>query len=175
VLRLLPTVPSLTRLQLYVTGGNVAFLRGLPNLTALELTLRSRPPVDPAAVLTALQHCTKLTKLDLRGAKQLQFGSDALAECLRCLPLLRSLRVDSARFDSLSFLAALPRQLSDLDLRCLVEGGQQSSAAELDPIRSLSELQSLHLLGIRFEGADEEAVVQTLRTALPLLESCEVL
>jgi len=174
VLHLLPTVPSLTQLRLYVPEEDATFLHGLPNLTHLELTLRSRPPLDTSAVLAALQHCTKLTTLVLLGGMQLHFGSDALAACLRHLPLLGSLRVDCTRFGSLSFLTALSRQLFDLELRSMGVGGQQLPPAELDPIKSLSALECLLLVGIRFEGATEAAVVDALRAALPKLESCEV-
>jgi len=93
---------------------------------------------------------------------------------MRRLPLLRSLRMDCARFNSLSFVAALPRQLVYLDLRCVGECGQQLPVAELDPIMSMSELECLLLLGIRFEGATGFAVEGALKAALPKLASCKV-
>jgi len=174
VLRLLPTVPSLTRLRLRLSGDDATFLRELPNLVDLDLVLNNHPAVSCAAAFGVLQHCTKLTTLSLRVDEQV--CSDALAECLRHLPLLRSLRVDCVRFGSLSFVAALPRQLSGLTLCSLVPelGDEVLTLADLDAVKSLSKLERLLLIRIRFEGAATDAVVETLTAALPKLASCEL-
>jgi len=172
-LRLLPALPTLTQLNAEVPDGDTSFLAGLPNLTSLQLIRAASPHGGMAVLLGPLRQCSKLTDLAL-SSDQLRSDSSALAESLRPLPLLRSLRLWLSGFDSLAFLGVLPRGLDWLNLRCTLPDGEPLPAAELQHITSLSELRTLGLACLRFDGMDNDDVIEALRAALPKVSICGV-
>jgi hypothetical protein len=78
---------------------------------------------------------------------RLLFNSAVLSSCIAALPDLRSLRLDSVKLTSLSFLSngALPRSLTQLSLLSLEP---RLLPVELMPIFGLQALQHLTLLHV---------------------------
>jgi len=174
LLQLLPSVPTLRRLDVRLISGDGSFLAGLPNLTDLLLVLNDSPMLNVQAVLAALRHCTQLTKLELRIDGELRFGGAESADYLRPLTQLRSLTVAAeAGFRGLAFIDALPRELTELELGGLTADALRPPSTALQHIQSLTALQGLRLTGVIIPSAATTAAVQELRAALPLLKRCE--
>jgi len=171
VLRLLPTVPTLTRLDVMMRSDDATFLTGLPNLSDLSLYLAGSPPLDPSVVLVSLQHCAQLVKLRLHVVKALHLNVDSVVACVRHMPLLRSLHIGTARFSSLAILRELPPKLTHLGLSCLA-GSNELPATELEHVKALPVLRTLMLYGFRFQGIPSGAVPARLKAEMPSLESC---
>ena len=111
---LLLLLPSLTVLGSSPTCSNLEWLRGLPNLTDVDLVFSQREDVADraAALVPGLQHCTNIEVLALSGSTVLLEFSGChdltaahLAELLPRLPRLRELRLIHLSIDSLAFLA----------------------------------------------------------------------
>jgi hypothetical protein len=140
---LLPQLPSLTKIDVFLDAQRFDWLPQLPNLIRADIEVsrsddEDRAPMD--SLVAALQRCTKIEYLkllrsDLRAAH--------LADLLPRLPRLRILKLKDTDIDSLSFLSQAP---TTQHLSCLVLSScNELPVAELRHVHSLRGLKTLIL------------------------------
>ena len=167
---LLPQLPSLTKIKESVMCDRFDWLRGLPNLTEVQLSFDwPDGAVDHAeSLVAALQCCTKIEVLLLGDLHDLTAAQ--LGDLLPRLPRLRELTLKRLLIDSLSFLAQPPltSQLRLLRLRHCT----QLPLLELRHVQSLRGLRQLELCASFTAPLDEysQSLFRPPSLLLPLLE-----
>jgi hypothetical protein len=151
---LLPRLPSLTALSVFVEGHPSRFtgVAHLPNLRSLELRVGDVPdPVDGMVQLArTIRACHGLQKLALSMHDDIEdnggfvLSSPLLASCLAGLPTLHTLLLQDVRLSSLAFLSSPPLQRS-LTSFTLVAPVPRMLPEELVHVCGLKALQELTL------------------------------
>ena len=167
---LLPQVPSLATIRCWTTCSSFEWLRGLPNLTDVDLfSFRQADAADCSeSLVAALRSCSAIEILSLSNFAGLTVAH--LAELLPRLPCLRELRLIGAEIDSLSFLSQPPltSQLSKLWLASC----RRLPPGDLQHVHALRGLRTLSLSGCFTTplGDHERALLAPPSALLPLLQ-----
>lgn len=164
---LIAMVPTLTELCI-VPRGPITCLAHLPALRTLDLRLLSydRPGAE---VVTAVQHCSRLTALFVLGSR---INGSHLAALLPSLPMLQSLKLShSNEIDSTHAFTSGPvvSTLRSLELSMCSHAGLTDS--EFRKLRCLKALTLLKVNG-SFRGGLRASDVAFVRDALPQLSHC---
>jgi len=139
---LLLQLPLRTSIDAVAQCDHFDWLRGLPNLSFVSISLGAAPgdvrQLRVASMVAGLQHCTRIQTLILCNP---ELTVAQLAELLPRLPQLRSLRLAGLAIDSLSFLAQPPltNQLRSLSLMVC----RRLPPAELHRMQALRALSAL--------------------------------
>ena len=169
---LLPQLASLTRIAGWAACSRFDWLRGLPNLTEVDLTFEGPQQAGRAESLVAgLQCCTNIEILELSYCSDV--AAAHLADLLPRLRRLRELWLDRLSIVSLSFLSQPP--LTD-QLTCLhLNYCRQLPLSELRHVHALRGLKQLELLHSFDERLDDHscALYEPPSTLFPRLETFE--
>ena len=182
--RLLPLLPSLTELDVWIVGAPVDSFARLPLLSTLTLRCRlaaaDSDTLGPLAesLLSELSCCAQLTNLSLSTCP---FSSAHFAALLPRLPLLKRLEIwSSVALESLSFLAvhmhAQPPPAFIHSLTCFeLKMCTRIPAADISMLNGLHALESLEL-DRSFDAPLDASVLRLYEppsSLLPALESFE--